>query len=211
MKTFRLVISGALFVFSSLHLIAAPLYWDPSQSTGTALGGTGNWNQEDPFWFNGANDIAWTNTNNDDAVFSGTAGTVTLTENISAGNLYFTNVTGNYFITNATGAEILTVAGAIDTGGGEHTIGAPIANSSTLNKNGGGRLHLPVDNSTTLTGSVVINQGDVSVENSTGIGENNSITVVDGAALVLNGGATGGGLTAFARFGGRVRKAVCAA
>ena len=85
----------------------------------------------------------------------------------------------------------MTVAGAIDTGGGERTIGAPIANSDSLNKNGGGRLHLPVDNSATLTGTVVINQGDVSVENNNGIGQNNSITVADGAALVLNGGANG--------------------
>jgi len=64
----------------------------------------------------------------------GTAGTVVLTEAISAGNLYFTNVTGNYYITNATGAETLTVGGTIDTGGGEHTIAAPIS-AGTLNKN----------------------------------------------------------------------------
>ena len=98
-------------------------------------------------------------------------------------------------LTNATGAEVLTIAGAIDTGGGEHTIAAPIANSSTLSKNGGGRLHLPVNNSATLTGTVVINQGDVSVENNNGAGQYTSITVADGAALVLNGGTDG--LTAF--------------
>ena len=38
----------------------------------------------------------------------------------------------------------------------------------------------------TLTGAVVINQGDVSVENNNGVGQNNSITVADGAALVLS-------------------------
>jgi autotransporter-associated beta strand protein len=177
---------------------AAPLYWDADgtaagnvPATGAGLGGAGNWDQSSPLWFNGSADIPWVNANNDDAIFSGTAGTVTLTENISAGNLYFTNATGNYVITNATGAEVLTVAGAIDTGGGEHTIGAPIANSGTLNKNGAGRLHLPVDNGATLVGSVMINQGDVSVENNNGAGQNTSITVANGAALVLNGGTAG--------------------
>lgn len=191
MKTFRLAITIALLVFSSLHLLAAELYWDPTQSAGTALGGSGNWDQVSSNWFNGTDDLAWTNANNDDAIFSGTAGTSTLTENISAGNVYFTNVTGNYFITNATGAEVLTLGGVIDTGGGEHTIGAPISNSTTLNKNGAGRLHLPVDNSATLTGTVAINEGDVSVENNNGAGQTNPITVADGAALVLNGGVAG--------------------
>src|SRR5262249_48778816 len=100
------------------------------------------------------------------------------------------NATGNYSITNATGAEVLTVAGSIDTGSGEHTVGAPIGNSTTLTKNGAGRLHLPVDNSLTLTGNLMINQGDVSVDHFFGAGQNNPITVADGAALVFNSGTT---------------------
>src|ERR1700722_6641116 len=197
MKTFRLAISAGLLVFSSWQILAAPLYWDAdgtatgnNPASGAGLGGSGNWDQISALWFNGGSDVAWVNANNDDAIFSGTAGTVTLTENISAGNLYFTNATGNYLITNATGAEVLTVAGVIDTGGGEHTIGAPIGNSGTLNKNGAGRLHLPVDNSATLAGNVVINQGDVSVENNNAAGLN-PVTVADGAALGFNGGVNG--------------------
>ncbi|EEF57711.1 beta strand repeat-containing protein [Pedosphaera parvula] len=191
-------LSTALFatIFSAVSsLQAAPLYWDPSASTGTTLGGTGNWDEVGNFWYNGTADIIWASANGDDAYFTGTAGTVTLTSSITAGNLYFTNATGSYVLTNATGAEVLTVAGAIDTGGGEHIIGAPIVNSSTLNKNGGGRLHLPVDNGATLFGAVMINQGDVSVENNNGAGQSTSITVADGAALVLNGGTSG--LTSF--------------
>ncbi|MGZ4973317.1 MAG: hypothetical protein ACXWDN_11200, partial [Limisphaerales bacterium] len=195
MKTSRLATLCALLAFSSLHLFAAPRYWDPTASAGAAPGGAGNWDQTSSDWFNGTVDVIWANANNDDAIFSGTAGTVTLMENISAGNLYFTNATGNYVVANATGAEVLTIAGAIDTGGGEHTVSAPIGNASTLNKNGAGRLHLPVDNNATLTGTVLINQGDVAVEQNFGAGQNTSITVADGAALVLNGGA--GGLTAF--------------
>lgn len=187
MKIFQPVLSGALLVFSSLHLAAAPLDWDPTGSAGTALGGSGNWDQSSDFWFDGTNDVAWADTNNADAIFSGTAGTVTLTENISAADLYFTNATGDYLITNATGAEVLTVAGVIDTGGGEHAIGALIS-SSTLTKNGLGRLHLTGNNSS--LGSVTINAGDVSVENNNAVG-NNAVTVADGAALALNGGTNG--------------------
>lgn len=194
MKHFRPATLFATVLSAISSLQAAPLYWDPNATTGTALGGTGNWDLVDSFWYNGTADIVWPNAS-DDAFFTGTAGTVTLTASISAGDLYFTNTTGSYLVTNATGAEVLTlVNGTIDTGGGEHTIGAPIA-TSALTKNGGGRLHLPVDNGTTLTGAVVINQGDVSVETNNGAGMNTSISVADGAAFVLNGGTNG--LTAF--------------
>lgn len=181
-------LSTALFAnlfFAALSLQAASLYWDPNATTGTALGGTGTWDLTNSFWFDGTADNMWT-TNADDAYFTGTAGTVTLTTNIIAGDIYFTNTTGSYVLTNATGVEVLTVAGVIDTGGGDHTICAPIGNSSVLSKNGNGRLHLPVDNSATLTGAVMINQGDVSVETINGAGGNTSITVSNGAALVLN-------------------------
>jgi fibronectin-binding autotransporter adhesin len=184
---------SAVFAVSSLH--SAPLYWDPNATTGTALGGTGNWDEIGNFWYNGTTDTIWASANGDDAYFTGTAGIVTLTSSVTAGNLYFTNTTGSYVLTNATGAEVLTVNGTIDTGGGEHTIGTPIINYITLTKNGNGRLHLPVDNSGTLFGTVMINQGDVSVENNNGAGQSTSITVADGAALVLNGGTNG--LTAF--------------
>lgn len=179
---------GTLFL-AVVSIQAAPLYWDPNATTGTALGGAGSWDLVGNVWYDGSSDIIWTDGN--DAYFTGAAGTVTLQTSITAGNLFFTNTTESYVLTNATGGEVLTVAGGIDTGGGEHIIGAPIRNSGTLNKNGDGRLHLPVDNSGTLTGSLVINQGDVSVENNYGVGQNTSITVADGAALDLNGGTNG--------------------
>ena len=115
-----------------------------------------------------------------------------MTNAISAGDIYFTNVTGNYYITNLTGAEVLTVANSIDTGGGDHTIAALLSCPGTLNKNGAGRLHLPVDNTAGLTGSVMINQGSVSLETSDPLGNYNTITVADGAALEFNGYLTNG-------------------
>src|ERR1700739_3049587 len=154
MKKALILLSTSLIIFTILSASAASLYWDPSESDSGASGGSGNWDTNDIFWFNGTMDIAWTNANNDDAYFSGTAGTVTLTNDISAGDIYFTNATGDFDITNLTGAEVLTVANTIDTGGGEHTIGALLANSSTLNKNGDGRLHL-TGNNTGFSGNLM--------------------------------------------------------
>ncbi len=131
-------------------------------------------------WYDGISaDTTWVN--GDNAYFTNTAGTVTLTTSVTAGNVIFTNVTGSYYITNATGAEQLTVNNSIDTGGSEDTIAAIVNNSGTLNKNGAGRLHLPMANN---INAVNINQGALSFENNSSVSGN--ITVADGASLEIN-------------------------
>ena len=45
-------------------------------ATGAGMGGSGTWNTSALKWYNGSADVAWVNGNN--AVFWGTAGTVTL-------------------------------------------------------------------------------------------------------------------------------------
>jgi len=66
---------------------AGVLYWDANGAT-AGTGGTGDWNTTDTTtWRNGSaggTQQAWVNQNN--AVFGGTAGTVTLKENITVGN-----------------------------------------------------------------------------------------------------------------------------
>jgi fibronectin-binding autotransporter adhesin len=185
MNTLIALISTTLSIFAVSSASAQALYWDPGQSSSATAGGGGNWDTSSTFWFNGTSDVPWSS--GDDAWFEGTAGTVTLMQNTSAADLYFTNTTGNYYITNATSTEVLSVANTIDTGGGEHTIAALLSNSGTLNKNGAGRLHLPVDNTAGLTGSVMINQGSLSAETNNALGANNTITVADGAAVEFNG------------------------
>jgi len=186
------------FIFAALIAAITPAFaqslsWDGNNSGGSNLGGSGNWDTNvDALWFNGAVDVVWTN--NLDADFTGTAGTVTLVDNVSASDLYFTNTTGNYFITNATGAEVLTINGTIDTGGGEHFLAAPIANSGTLNKNGNGRIHLLQPNN---LNTIMINQGQLSVETNNGAGSSGSITVANGAALEFAGGNSTNGFNGF--------------
>ena len=192
MKTSLLaLLSTTLSIFTISSASAQALYWDPSATgpgTGGSSGGSGNWDQVDAFWYNGiSTDSAWVNANNNDAYFTNTAGTVTLTENITAADIYFTNVSGgSYTITNATGAEQLTIGSTVDTGGSDNTIAAPINNSSTFYKNGAGRLYLPVTNN--ISGTVVVNQGELSVENIGSLGTASSVIVTNGATLELNSG-----------------------
>jgi fibronectin-binding autotransporter adhesin len=56
---------------------AADLQWSADGVT-PGGGGTGTWNTTTPLWFNGATFQTWSNAALDNAVFGGTAGTVTL-------------------------------------------------------------------------------------------------------------------------------------
>src|SRR4051812_27496739 len=84
-----LVLSTAL----TLAVRSATRYWDADTvatgnvaATGVNLGGTGNWNTTTNAWWDGVagSDVAWNNSNLDDAFFRGTAGTVTATTPIIA-------------------------------------------------------------------------------------------------------------------------------
>jgi fibronectin-binding autotransporter adhesin len=77
---------------------AASLQW---YANGVTQGGTGTWNTTNADWTaNGTTFQAWNNGNLDDAVFGGTAGTVTLGVAITAHNLTFN--TSGYVITGST-------------------------------------------------------------------------------------------------------------
>lgn len=182
MKILKLTALLALFAFDSSLLPAAPLYWDAGATTGGSLGGTGNWDTSSALWFNGSADVIWNNANNDDAYFSGTAGTVTLTTGVNAGDLYFTNVTGSYVITNATGVESLTLGnGVVDTGGGTDVFAAVLAGSAPLTKNGNGTLILNGNNSG-FGGTVTVNQGALETLTSSGLGTQ-TITVTNAGSV----------------------------
>lgn len=186
MKTFFALISTTLSILFTVSASAQALDWDGNASGGASLGGSGYWNTTSPLWFNQSTDIPWVN--NDDAIFSGALGTVTLTQNIGAGDLYFTNLPsgGGMVITNATGVETLTLAnGVVDTGGTTDTISALLA--GPLIKDGNGTLILGGGNPG-LT-SVTVNQGAVQVAltNAPGIG---AITVTNGGSFEVNAGGT---------------------
>ncbi|SHL71248.1 fibronectin-binding autotransporter adhesin [Nitrosospira sp. Nsp11] len=102
-------------------------------------GGTGSWDTSSPSWFNGTTFQAWHNLASDNAIFDGTAGSVTLDTPITAYNPTFS--TNGYIIDRGT----LTLSGASPT----VIVDAPMAiinsnlgGSSGLRKGGAGTLVL---------------------------------------------------------------------
>lgn len=185
MKAFCTILSSTLSVLIVSSASGQALYWDAGGTGGASLGGSGSWDTTSSVWFNQSVDVPWVN--NDDAIFSGSAGTVTLTQNIGAGDLYFTNLppTG-MVIANETGVETLTLAnGVVDTGGTTNTISALLA--GPLTKSGNGTLILS-GNNTGLTGPVD-NQGALQIT-TLGAQGTGAITITNGASFEINVGAT---------------------
>lgn len=175
----------------SANVDAATYYWDAdgigagsSPVLGTGLGGTGAWDTSSPLWFSpltGADGI-WPNLTTDAAIFTGTAGTVTLGGGgVNAGSLQF--FTTGY--TLGGGALTLGAGGSnlfVNTGVAV-TINSVIAGTNGLGVHGGGTL--------TLTGSNGYS-GNTSVSNGATLNLNfatNSTDLISsGSALVFNGG-----------------------
>lgn len=179
-------------------LIASPivadaqLQWDPGQTPATPSGGTGVWNTTSNFWSDGAANTTWDSLN---AIFGGTAGTVTIDNaaaGVSATGLTF-NTTG-YIINAQTGTDTLTLTGATPTitvnglAGDTATINAIIAGSSGLTMAGTGTLVLGGVN--TFSGGVNINAGTLSVGTTTRLGDNANVITIDGGKLFASAGFT---------------------
>ena len=160
---------------------AASLLWSPDGVT-PGGGGTGTWNTSTALWYNGTVFQSWTNAPVNDAVFGGSAGTVTLGVPIIAENLTFN--TSGYTVTGST----LTLGGVTPTinvvPGGTATIGSVIAGTVGLVQAGGsGTLILSGTN--TYTGATTINGGTLQIGAG---GTTGSVVgnIVDNAALVFN-------------------------
>ena len=145
-------------------------------------GGTGTWNTSTALWYNGTSFQSWTNAPVNDAVFGGSAGTVTLGVPITVENLTFN--TSGYTITGNT----LTLSGTTPTigvvSGGTATIGSVIAGTVGLTQAGGtGTLILTGAN--IYTGGTTISAGTLQIGagGTTGSVAGN---IVDNAALVFN-------------------------
>jgi autotransporter-associated beta strand protein len=134
------VFNGTQAQFNTLFVIGssvptAPagvtIDWDPgAKKASPGSGGTGNWDTFSGVWWqSGTNDLAW-NSSGDNAVFAGTAGTVTITSSVSADSMTF-NTTGY----NITGSGTLTLSGTNTT---PITVGSGISNYIGCVVNGNG-------------------------------------------------------------------------
>jgi len=120
---------------------AQTVYWDGTNTTANADGGAGTWQTGTTNWDDAATggaNIAWSDAL--DAVFGGSAGTVTIAAGgVSAHNLTFSPT--NYVITGGT----LTLSGTdptITVSGTQATISSIIAGSNGLTKTNAGTLHI---------------------------------------------------------------------
>lgn len=165
-------------------LSAATFYWDSDADAtgnlvdGTNLGGTGTWDLSTANWWDTAGMVVWPDTTADTAIFSGTAGIVTLGMPLNVGTLQFDS--DGYQITGGTltlgGAATINVTSGIHAG-----VLSDIAGSSGLVKTGAGTLNLGPSNS--FTGSTVINGGVVEVYKDESLGSGNGALILDGGTL----------------------------
>ena len=171
----------ALGLAWSVGANAADLQWSANGVT-PGGGGTGTWNTSAPaLWFNGATFQTWNNAALDNAVFGGTAGTVTLGVAITAHNLTFN--TSGYTVTGST----LTLGGISPSvavvSGGSAVISSIVAGTSGLVQTGLGTLIFTGTN--TYTGGTTISTGTLQIGNG---GTTGSVAgnIVDNSALVFN-------------------------
>ena len=132
-RRFLFVMAALALSFASVGATAGSLEWSADGVT-PGSGGTGTWKTSTALWFNGITFQDWNNAALDDAVFGGTAGTVTLGTAITAHDLIF-DVTG-YSVTSRT----LTLGGVTPTisvlTGGNATIDSTLAGNCRPDRDG---------------------------------------------------------------------------
>lgn len=208
------------FSFITLNYIsAASLFWDggaadiAANGDGTSAGSAGTWDTSLLNWDQGTGlaHIAWPNASSPDAVFAGTAGTVTLGEAITAGNLSV-STTGYTFATAAgapltlsngititnsfatisgagglviSGPQTFSVTGSTSATYGGINISAALSGSDTISKTGLGMIGLSGNNSA-FTGKIIVSAGRFAINSDAALGAVPASFVPD--SITLNGG-----------------------
>ncbi len=176
------------------------LFWDGPNLTanGVVNGGTGTWLNPPSNWTNSGGTVqqAWASKT---AVFSGTAGTVTLGENVTARGLQFVT---NGYVVNAGVGQSITLDGTapirVDAGASA-TINAMLTGGA-LDKIGIGSLTLSANNS--YSGGTTVSDGLLIVTNSAGLGlGTGAVTVLPtfDVDLRFTGSASAGSIAITAR------------
>jgi fibronectin-binding autotransporter adhesin len=217
------MLAVGLFTAAGLFTARADsLTWDPALGGGS--GGAGTWNLNSTAnWWNGSSDVTWKDSSasgTNSAIFSGTAGTVTLNTSLSASNLQFTaagyTVSGSGTLTlgaggidaSALGSGTTTIGNALTLSGGQQWwqagSGSTLAINGAVTRNAGAAVDFLATGytSTTLANVNSILGGWATVGIVTGAGADwaandgsGNIVTYTGYTLV-SGSTTGAGASA---------------
>ncbi len=159
---------------------AAALTWDPSGSLSGSFGGGGSWNTSTKNWWNGTTTAAWSS--GSDAWFTGpnAAGTVTVTGNLSAADLIFSE--DGYTLS---GGSVSLTSGTINVMTGNTTLSSTLAGTGPMYETGSGTLTLNAAN--TFTGLATINQGVLYANAPTNTSKG---ALGNASGIVINSGGT---------------------
>ncbi|MGW6778656.1 autotransporter outer membrane beta-barrel domain-containing protein [Brucella pseudogrignonensis] len=197
------------FSFASLlvaqHAFAGDLYWD-ANGAAAGMGGTGSWDVTGAIWRDGLNGphLAWNNTTDDNAVFTGLAGTVTLAVPITVGGIHFASngyiVAGNQLRLGDTETVVRVGDGTPAGAGMTATIRSTIIGDGQLVKSDAGILVLSGNNS--YTGGTSINGGTLRISSDGNLGNasgglnfnggtlNTTASLTSARSVTLTGGGT---------------------
>jgi len=177
--------AGFLAVVLTPQVKAASYDWNGS-TTGGGTGSSNVWDTNTTANWTGSGTLWPASGTDDDAVFSGTAGTVTIAGGVTANDLTF-NTTG-YTLSGST----LTLNGGttptLTIGSGSATISSIVAGSSGLAKSGTGTVTLSAA-ANTYTGATAVNAGALVIDATTATGHSffnsSGYAIASGATLQL--------------------------
>lgn len=182
---------AAVLACAPLSAQAEDRYWD-ANGTGVGSGGTGTWNLGNLNWSPNGDGVSgpfvepWVNGDLDDAIFGGTAGTVTVGVPVTVGNITFSSA--GYVLSGST----ITLGGAdstITTLSGNSQIDSILAGANGLIKAGNGALILNGANG--FSGDININAGSLyaAADSALGAAGNNIFTAAASNVRLSIGGA----------------------
>ncbi len=191
--------NGNLYIADSVNnvirKVSPPLYWDPNQTGTATAGGAGTWSPGNvKIWYDPIlnADVAWSQASN--AIFAGTAGTVTISGVVQPASVTF--VSNNYLVTGAAPSDSLAMASAgvfINVAADQAEVDAPITGDGMLTVISTGVLFIGGPNSSR---GIDLEAGTIQL--ATAGTWATSILIVNGGTLNLNGnnvtvGALSGG------------------
>ncbi|CDX29442.1 Outer membrane autotransporter barrel domain (modular protein) [Mesorhizobium sp. ORS 3359] len=190
----RLMVAAAIAALSASSAAAADRYWDVN-GTSAGTGGTGAWNTtaSNLVWSPNGDGVSgpytfWNNAGVDNAIFGGTAGTVTIGAPITAHTLTFT--TSGYTLNGGTLTLAGSTPGFVNNFGVTTTINSVIAGTAGLDRSGtGGTLIL--NGANTFSGGITMNGTALQFNGDAALGSaSNNITISAAGAALTNTGST---------------------